>query len=588
MNDAYEIYDYGDLFPRRESSSSIRMREESKNNTNEKYLKELKRKADEATRKSFTDKLSERMKDLNEELNTKALEEMVFFYENKPIKLKELMFNNMKKTAEAMNDSLGVNKTDSNDEKIAVQNLNSEEMSSNIAAAFDSSSMNSGLPIEETSNTDVSESLPPVVSNGDGNTSEGSNFFDEARSLDNVETTAQNSDSLSPVISDGDANTSEGSNFFDEAGSFDNVETTAQNSEPLPPVISDGDANTSEGSNFFDEAGSLDNVETTAQNSESLSASPEVEKSIDDYMNSHLGLGEDTASRDDANGSDFSQIEAPDLNGEPKDSTSENFHIPDDDLKDEIADFIGARPTGDDKYTFPVTTIPDKTSEKDVIRGEDVQIVPERASLSDEIGYADNNEDSQVNKGLAEEVSEDVSQSLTTVPSNDTIFDATQSEESPAYESSDKSTIDTKNVDEGDKVVDSDLGELFGYNNSDGGLNFSSLVPDLIRQHDETARIGLELDDRIGEQARKKSELEQQEAMQAQTTRELASRLYNLTAFEASKNAEKQEAIEDNNKELELMMKTIRDNASTIATLRQMLGESTDVNEDEDVKGRSM
>ena len=234
-----------------------------------------------------------------------------------------------------------------------------------------------------------------------------------------------------------------------------------------------------------------------------------------------------------------------------------------------------------------MTTIPDKIPEKDVIRGEDVQIVPERASLSDEIGYADNNEDSQVNKGLAEEVSEDVSQSLTTVPSNDTIFDATQSEESPAYESSDKSTIDTKNVDEGDKVVDSDLGELFGYNNSDGGLNFSSLVPDLIRQHAETARIGLELDDRIGEQARKKSELEQQEAMQAQTTRELASRLYNLTAFEASKNAEKQEAIEDNNKELELMMKTIRDNASTIATLRQMLGESTDVNEDEDVKGRS-
>ena len=356
----------------------------------------------------------------------------------------------------------------------------------------------------------------------------------------------------------------------------------------MAPVISDGDANTSEGSNFFDEAGSLDNVETTAQNSESLSASPEVEKSIDDYMNSHLGLGEDTASRDDANGSDFSQIEAPDLNGEPKDSTSENFHIPDDDLKDEIADFIGARPTGDDKYTFPAATIPDKIFEKDVIRGEDVQVVPERASLSDEIGYADNNEDSQVKESLAEEVSEDVSQSLTTVPSNDTIFDATQSEESPAYESSDKSTTDTKNADEGDKVVDSDLGELFGYNNSDGGLNFSSLVPDLIRQHDETARIGLELDDRIGEQARKKSELEQQEAMQAQTTRELASRLYNLTAFEASKNAEKQEAIEDNNKELELMMKTIRDNASTIATLRQMLGESTDVNEDEDVKGRSM
>ena len=42
MNDAYEMYDYGDLFPI-VSSSSIRMKEKSKNNTNEAYLKELKR-----------------------------------------------------------------------------------------------------------------------------------------------------------------------------------------------------------------------------------------------------------------------------------------------------------------------------------------------------------------------------------------------------------------------------------------------------------------------------------------------------------------------------------------------------------------
>ena len=272
----------------------------------------------------------------------------------------------------------------------------------------------------------------------------------------------------------------------------------------------------------------------------------------------------------------LNQTEATEFKSSDIDDNNGKVYLSDGQLKEEIADYIGAQRTEDGNYTFPVATTSGETP-KAVIRGDDVQVVPERkdTSVSAEIGYADNNEDSQVNEGLAEEGSDDV----------------TQSEEPFGFDSPDmSSSVEGENESEkidSSPVINPFLGDLVGYNNSDGGLNFSSLVPDLIRQHDETARIGLELDDRIGEQVRKKSELEKQEAMQAQTTRELAGKLYNLTALEASKNAEKQETIEGNNKELELMMKTIRDNASTIATLRQMLGESTDVNEDSDVKGRS-
>ena len=534
MNDAYEMYDYGDLFPI-VSSSSIRMKEKSKNNTNEAYLKELKRRADEATRKNFTDKLSDRIKELNEVLNTKALEEMIQFIENRPIKLKGTNFANMKKISETMNASLD-NDIGTNKQAFDVQSVNPYGLKSNVSDAFAS------YGAQDSSIGEVSGFAEPVP--------------------------------LSAVIPD---DMSKGSSYLNPAGdlSVNGEAVSRAESEPISAVNPD---DMSKGSSYLNPAGDLStNAEAgSSTESEPLSVNDEVVSAIDDYVVSHIGSREDTSSSDMSSDFDSTQTETTEFKSSDIDDNNGKVYLSDGQLKEEIADYIGAQRTEDGNYTFPVATTSDETS-KAVIRGEDVQVVPERkdTSVSAEIGYADNNEDSQVNEGLAEKVSGDV----------------TQSEEPFGFDSPDmSSTVEGENESEkidSSPVINPFLGDLVGYNNSDGGLNFSSLVPDLIRQHDETARIGLELDDRIGEQVRKKSELEKQEAMQAQTTRELAGKLYNLTALEASKNAEKQETIEGNNKELELMMKTIRDNASTIATLRQMLGESTDVNEDSDVKGRS-
>ena len=169
MKDAYEMRDYEETF-KKESSSSVHMKKESRDNTTEAYLKELKRRADEATRKNFTDKLSDRIKELNEVLNTKALEEMILYYEDKPIKLKKLMFDNMKKTAKIMSDNNLLGTTISDSKDIDVKNVNSGELNSSISTAFNSSNLNSGFEVpaafqvnEVGSDTVENNSLPPVV-----------------------------------------------------------------------------------------------------------------------------------------------------------------------------------------------------------------------------------------------------------------------------------------------------------------------------------------------------------------------------------------------------------------------------------------
>jgi len=570
MNDAYEMYDYGDLFPI-VSSSSIRMKEKSKNNTNEAYLKELKRRADEATRKNFTDKLSDRIKELNEVLNTKALEEMIQFIENRPIKLKGTNFANMKKISETMNASLD-NDIGTNKQAFDVQSVNPYGLKSNVSDAFASYGTQDSS-IGEVSGFAEPKPLPAVIPD---DMSKGSSYLNPAGDL-SVNGEAGSSTESEPISAVNPDDMSKGSSYLNPAGdlSVNGEAVSRAESEPISAVNPD---DMSKGSSYLNPAGDLStNAEAgSSTESEPLSVNDEVVSAIDDYVVSHIGSREDTSSSDMSSDFDSTQTETTEFKSSDIDDNNGKVYLSDGQLKEEIADYIGAQRTEDGNYTFPVATTSDETS-KAVIRGEDVQVVPERkdTSVSAEIGYADNNEDSQVNEGLAEKVSGDV----------------TQSEEPFGFDSPDmSSTVEGENESEkidSSPVINPFLGDLVGYNNSDGGLNFSSLVPDLIRQHDETARIGLELDDRIGEQVRKKSELEKQEAMQAQTTRELAGKLYNLTALEASKNAEKQETIEGNNKELELMMKTIRDNASTIATLRQMLGESTDVNEDSDVKGRS-
>ena len=573
MNDAYEFYDYGDLFPRRESSSSIRMKEESKNNTNEKYLKELKRKADEATRKSFTDKLSERMKDLNEELNTKALEEMAFFYENKPIKLKELMFNNMKKTAEAMNDSLGV-KTDSNDGNIDVQSVSPSEINSSISNAFDPSNitsgnngfeMPSGLPpviAKEDSNfftqggdlvtgdvseADASKDSPPVIPNGD------SNFFTQGGDLVTGDVSeADAAKDLPPVIANGD------SNFFTQGGDLVAGDVSeADASKDSPSVIPNGD------SSFFTQGGDLVTGDVSeADASKDYHVTPEVKNSINGFVYEHVGPKEDSNVVEDASGLDSTQKEVDD-----------HSSISDDKLKSDVADFLGAQSTGDGKYTFPVA-VPDHISES--IRGEDIQVVPDRenTSMSSEINREDT-EDRESDKAVDD------------IPDN--IFGVEPSETDSVHEASDissTSVVEDANGDE--RVVDPDFGELFGYSKPGGGVDYVSFAPDIMRQFEEARNHVAKLN-------AEKEEKTREEAESAQSVQNLQSeieakvrKLFDNTKQVERKGFELRDQIDSIDQNIDSNKQTASMLSDVSSQLSDMLAEFTDVSEDEDVKGRSM
>ena len=541
MNDAYEFYDYGDLFPRRESSSSIRMKEESKNNTNEKYLKELKRKADEATRKSFTDKLSERMKDLNEELNTKALEEMAFFYENKPIKLKELMFNNMKKTAEAMNDSLGV-KTDSNDGNIDVQSVSPSEINSSISNAFDPSNITSG-----NNGFEMPSGLPPVIAKED------SNFFTQGGDLVTGDVSeADASKDLPPVIPNGD------SSFFTQGGDLVTGDVSeADTSKDLPPVIANGD------SNFFTQGGDLVTGDVSeADTSKDYLVTPEVKNSINGFVVEHVGPKEDSNVVEDASGLDSTQKEVDD-----------HSSISDDKLKSDVADFLGAQPTEDGKYTFPVA-VPDHISES--IRGEDIQVVPDRenTSMSSEINHEDT-DDRESDKAVDD------------IPDN--IFGVEPSKTDSVHEASDissASVVEDANGDE--RVVDPDFGELFGYSKPGGGVDYVSFAPDIMRQFEEARNHVAKLN-------AEKEEKTREEAESAQSVQNLQSeieakvrKLFDNTKQVERKGFELRDQIDSINQNIDSNKQTASMLSDVSSQLSDMLAEFTDVSEDEDVKGRSM
>ena len=289
MNDAYEFYDYGDFFPI-VSSSSIRMKDESKNNTNAKYLKELKRKANEATRKAFTDKLSDRIKELNEVLNTKALEEMILYYEDKPIKLKKLMFDNMKKTAKIMSDNNLLRTTVSDSKDIDVKNVNSGELNSSISTAFNSSNLNSGFEVpaafqvnEVGSDTVENNSLPPVV--GDAalnNIDDGKDFFSPAGNMqvNEVGSDTVENNSLPSFVGDATPNNiNDGKDFFSPAGDMlvNEVGSGTVENNSLPPVVGDAAPNNiNDGNNFFSPAGNMQVNEVGSGTVENNSLPPVV------------------------------------------------------------------------------------------------------------------------------------------------------------------------------------------------------------------------------------------------------------------------------------------------------------------------
>jgi len=626
MNGAYEFYDYGDLIFGLESSSSIHFTEKSRDNINNKYLEEMKRRADEATdnkyledmkkradeatRKGFTDKLSERIKDLNEELNTKAIGNMVLYFDGKPIKLKEVMFENMKGTADALNKS----SISAVENPIDVAGVDPTKLNDSVSAAFSSSNMNTGFEMptsseynasssnnslmEPPANSLVEEQIPDAL-NKSSISAVKTNPIDVA----GADSTKLN-DSVSAEFSSSNMNAG-----FEMPTSSEYSASSSNNSLMEPSADSLVEGQTPDAYGFF-----RPSVDSLVTNQMPNGAGKSVVSNNSDFSNDTAIPGVDALAGNEFSSSEGNSDEMPPLKAIINDD-----HSSDDNDKIGLTSFVDSNLNSGDVVastegtndssvdlenvgnnssqtessendseihdnTFdenPVDVIPDDSVDvpKDIARGEDVQVVPERkdTSMSADIGYANNDVDSQMNQGFAEEASDDVRDSLIDV-SADSIFDVNQS----------KDTNKSKSVDSS-RVVDPDLGELIGYSKPEGELKFDSLVPDLIKQYDETNRIGSELTDRINEQGRKKRELERKKAEQDKTKEELVGRLYNLTALKARNNAEKQETIDYNDEELALIEETIRGNDSTIATLRQMLGETDDdVSEDDNTKGRSM
>ena len=580
MNDAYEMYDYGDLFPI-VSSSSIRMKEESKNNTNEKYLKELKRRADEATRQVFTDKLSDRIKELNEVLNTRALEEMVLFIDNRPIKLKGTNFANMKETSGTMNAGLD-NGIGTNKQGFDIQSVNPYGLKSDVSDAFASYGT-------QDSSFSEPEPLPAVIPD---DMSKGSSFLNPAGDLVTNDEVVSGTES-EPISTVSPDDMSKGSSYLNPAGDLPVGEVVSgTESEPISTVSPD---DMSKGSSYLNPSEDLpvnDEV-VSGTESESLPANDEVVSAINDYVNRYIGSREDTSTSDMSSDVDPIQIETPKFESSDYKDISEELYLSDGQLKEQIAGYIGAQRTEDGNYTFPAATIPDENS-KDVIRGEDVQVVPERedTSVSAEISYADNNVDSQKDERFAEETFGDVSDSLTAVSSTDNIFGDAQNEEPFGFDSSDmSSTVEGENESESidsSPAVDPDLGELIGYSKPEGGIDYFSLVPDVMRQFEEAKQNVA----RLNAEKAKKELMEAESANNVHTleseVEDKVRRLFRNTADFERQGSELAGQIDSitqniaNNEHVASMLSGVS------SQLDAMLVESTDDKENSDVKGRSM
>ena len=418
--------------------------------------------------------------------------------------------------------------------------------------------------------------------------SKGSSYLNPAGDLPVGEVVSgTESEPISTVSPD---DMSKGSSYLNPAGDLPVGEVVSgTESEPISTVSPD---DMSKGSSYLNPSEDLpvnDEV-VSGTESESLPANDEVVSAINDYVNRYIGSREDTSTSDMSSDVDPIQIETPKFESSDYKDISEELYLSDGQLKEQIAGYIGAQRTEDGNYTFPAATIPDENS-KDVIRGEDVQVVPERedTSVSAEISYADNNVDSQKDERFAEETSGDVSDSFAAVSSTDNIFGDAQNEEPFGFDSSDmSSTSVVKDANGDERVVDPDFGELFGYSKPDGGVDYVSFAPDIMRQFEEARNNVAKLN-------AEKKEKTREEAESAQSVQNLQSeieakvrRLFDNTKQIEREGIELRGQIDSIEQNIDSNKQTVSMLSDVSSQLSDMLAGFTDVSEDEDVKGRSM
>ena len=441
MNGAYEFYDYGDLIFGLESSSSIHFTEKSRDNINNKYLEEMKRRADEATdnkyledmkkradeatRKGFTDKLSERIKDLNEELNTKAIGNMVLYFDGKPIKLKEVMFENMKGTADALNKS-SISPVETN--PIDVAGVDPTKLNDSVSAAFSSSNMNAGFEMPTSSEYSASTSNnsfmePPVDSLVKEQTPDALNKSSTSAVKTNpidvagTDSTKLN-DSVSTAFSSSNMNAG-----FEMPTSSEYSASSSNNSFMEPPVDSLIEGQTPDAYGFI-----RPSVDFLVTNQMPNGAEKSVVSNNSDYSNDTAIPVADALAGNEVSSSEGNSDEMPPLKAIINDdhSSDDNDKIgltsfvdsnlnsgdvgaPTEDTNDSSVDLenVGNNSSQTESSendseihdnTFdenPVDVIPNAIPDdnvdvtKDIVRGEDVQVVPERkdTSMSADISF---------------------------------------------------------------------------------------------------------------------------------------------------------------------------------------------------------
>ena len=426
------------------------------------------------------------------------------------------------------------------------------------------------LPVGEVSSFTEQEHLPGVIGEEDNTGAKtGDDFFAQGGDLSVGEVSSVTEQEPLPAVNSDDM--SKGSSYFKPAEDLPVGEVVSgTEQEHLPGVIGEEDnTGAKTGDDFFAQGGDLP-------------ANAEVIRAIDDYVDGHIGPIEDTSS------SDMSSDETTEIKSSDTDDNNEKGPLSDSQLKEKIAHYIGAQPT-EDGYTFPAATIPDENP-KDVIRGGDVQVVPERedTSGSAEIGYADIG--SQIDESFAEKTSGDVSDSLDADSSNDNIFGDDQNKDTPVYESSDMSS--TVNIEatngsesfESSHGVDPDLGELIGYSKPEGGIDYFSLVPDVMRQFEEAKQNVARLNAEKAEKARKEAESAKNVHTLESEVGDKVRRLFQNTAYFERQGSELAGQIDSikqniaNNEQVASMLLGVS------SQLDAMLEESTDVDENVGVK----
>ena len=600
MNGAYEFYDYGDLIFGLESSSSIHFTEKSRDNINNKYLEEMKRRADEATdnkyledmkkradeatRKGFTDKLSERIKDLNEELNTKAIGNMVLYFDGKPIKLKEVMFENMKGTADALNKS----SISAVENPIDVAGVDPTKLNDSVSAAFSSSNMNTGFEMPTSSEYNASSSNNSLME------PPANSLVEEQIPVDvaGVDSTKLN-DSVSTAFSSSNMNAG-----FEMPTSSEYSASSSNNSFMEPPVDSLIEGQTPDAYGFI-----RPSVDFLVTNQMPNSAGKSVVSNNSDYSNDTAIPVADALAGNEVSSSEGNSDEMPPLKAIINDDHSSDDNdkigltsfvdsnlnsgdvvVPTEDTNDSSVDLenVGNNSSQTESSendseihdnTFdenPVDVIPIAIPDdsvdvpKDIVRGDDVQVVPER-------------KDTSMSADISFEISDDKDRALSE-PSIESVTGASSVSDEDIYANS---------HDKGDNLepyTRSDLGDLNGYRGS-----VISYLPDAIRFYEESLRTRAELDKQIQAQKREREEKNASIAMREDTIVRLTRQLHDKTAALEEANEKKRKDIDAVAGDIALIDETLRGYDDNIAKLEEMLGVTDDdVSEDDNTKGRSM